>query len=129
MRHKVKKLDIGKDSKHRRAMMRNMATDLFSREYIKTTITKAKVLKPFVEKLISRSRQDSLHNRRMIYRNIKNTFILKKLFAEIGPRFQDRPGGYTRLLKLERRKGDGAELALLQLLPKNLVQPAEKQEK
>ena len=129
MRHKVKKLDIGKDSKHRRAMMRNMATDLFSREYIKTTITKAKVLKPFAEKLISRSRQDSLHNRRMIYRNIKNTFILKKLFAEIGPRFQDRPGGYTRLLKLERRKGDGAELALLQLLPKNLVQPAEKQEK
>ena len=116
MRHKLKKLEIGKDSTHRKALMRGLATDFLSREYLQTTVTKAKLLRSFVEKLITRARVDSLHNRRIIFRTLKNTKILKKLFDDVAKRYMDRPGGYTKIRRLGFRKGDGSEMSLIQLV-------------
>ena len=116
MRHKLKKLEIGKDSKHRKALMRGLATDFLSREYLQTTVTKAKLLRSFVEKLITRARVDNLHNRRIIFRTLKNTKILKKLFDDVAKRYVGRPGGYTKIRRLGFRKGDGSEMSLIQLV-------------
>lgn len=119
MRHKVKKrMGIGKDAKHRKAMLCNLATFFLSRGHLETTVAKAKLLRPFVERLITRARVDNLHNRRMVYRYIRNTKLLKRLFLEIAKEYVDRPGGYTRIRHLGFRKGDGAPLALIQLVAK-----------
>lgn len=96
-------------------MLRNMATSLFRHERIRTTEAKAKELRPFAERLISLARSEDLHARRRARRHIADREVLHKLFEQIGPRFKDRPGGYTRILKLGARKGDGAELALIEL--------------
>lgn len=98
--------------------MRNMATSLFVHERIRTTEAKAKELRPFAEKLITLARKGDLHSRRLAGRHIADRDALHKLFEEIGPRFEGRPGGYTRILKLGARKGDGAELALIELTEK-----------
>lgn len=99
-------------------MLRNMAASLFRHERIRTTEAKAKELRPFAEKLISLARQDDVHNRRLARRHIAEREVLEKLFGQIGPRFRDRPGGYTRILKLGSRRGDGAEVALIELVEK-----------
>lgn len=96
-------------------MLRNMATSLFRHERIRTTEAKAKELRPFAERLISLAREDDVHSRRRARRHIADREVLQKLFDQIGPRYRDRPGGYTRILKLGARKGDGAELALVEL--------------
>lgn len=96
-------------------MLRNMATSLFRHERIRTTEAKAKELRPFAERLITLARRDDLHSRRRARRDIADREILQKLFDHIGPRFRDRDGGYTRILKLGARKGDGAELAVIEL--------------
>lgn len=92
-----------------------MATSLFRHERIRTTEAKAKELRPFAERLITLARRDDLHARRQVRRQIADREVVQKLFDQIAPRFTDRPGGYTRILKLGARQGDGAELALIEL--------------
>ncbi len=115
MRHRKKGRQLSRTRSHKRAMLRNMATSLFRHERIRTTEAKAKELRPFAERLISLARSDDVHSRRRAGRQIADREVLQKLFHDIGPRFRGRPGGYTRILKLGARKGDGAELALVEL--------------
>ncbi|MFW6268603.1 MAG: 50S ribosomal protein L17 [Bacillota bacterium] len=107
---------LNKDSSHRKAMFRNMATDFFRHEKIETTLPKAKELKRIVEKLITAAKDNSLHARRKVGKKITDKRIVNKLFDEIAPRYYERPGGYTRILKLYPRRGDGAEGAILKLV-------------
>ena len=116
MRHRAKGRQLSRTSSHRRALLNNMATSLFEHERIVTTEAKAKELRPFAEKLITLARRGDLHARRLVERKVKNREFLSKLFAEIGPRFAGRPGGYTRILKLGHRPGDGADQARIELL-------------
>lgn len=116
MRHNAKGRQLSRTSTHRRAMLNNMAASLFAHGGVTTTEAKAKELRPFAEKLITLARRGDLHSRRLVERKIKDREILKKLFAEIGPRFAARPGGYTRILKLGHRPGDGADVAKIELL-------------
>jgi large subunit ribosomal protein L17 len=97
-------------------LLNNMASSLFVHDGIETTVAKAKELRPFAERLITMARRGDLHGRRQIERRIKNRKAADRLFKEIGPRFASRPGGYTRILKLGHRPGDGAELARIELL-------------
>jgi large subunit ribosomal protein L17 len=115
MRHRKKGRQLSRTRSHKRATMRNMATSLFLHERIRTTEAKAKELRPFAEKLITLAKRGDLHSRRLAGRQIADHDALQKLFEEIGPRFERRPGGYTRILKLGARKGDGAELAFIEL--------------
>jgi len=98
-------------------MLRNMATSLFQHDRIETTEAKAKELRPYAERLITLARRGDLHARRQVERRIKDRAVAGRLFAEIGPRFASRPGGYTRIVKLGHRSGDGAEVARIELLP------------
>ncbi len=116
MRHRVKGRSLSRTSEHRRALLNNMASSLFVHDGIETTVAKAKELRPFAERLITMARRGDLHGRRQIERRIKNRKAADRLFKEIGPRFASRPGGYTRILKLGHRPGDGAELARIELL-------------
>jgi len=115
MRHRKKGRELSRTSSHKKAMLRNMATSLIRHERIRTTEAKAKELRPVVEKLITLGGVDDVHSRRRARRMIQDRAALQKLFDEIGPRFRERPGGYTRILKLGARKGDGAELAIIEL--------------
>jgi large subunit ribosomal protein L17 len=116
MRHRVAGRKLGRVTSHRLATLRNMATSLFERDRIRTTLMKAKELRPFAEKLVTLSKKGGLHRRRLAARDIQDPRILKRLFDDISPRFVERPGGYTRILKLGQRKGDGAEMAILELV-------------
>ena len=116
MRHRVKGRKLSRTSEHRRALLNNMAASLFIHEGIKTTVAKAKELRPFAERLITMARRGDLHARRRVERRIRNRKAADRLFKELGPRFASRPGGYTRILKLGHRPGDGAELARIELL-------------
>ena len=116
MRHNVGYRKLGRTSAHRRALLRNLATDLFRHERLKTTLPKARELRPFAEKLITLARRDDLHARRQDLRQISDKTVVKKLFDTLGPRFAARPGGYTRALKLEPRPGDGADMAIVELV-------------
>ena len=115
MRHRKKGRALSRSTSHRKAMLRNMATSLLVHERIRTTEAKAKELRPVVEKLITLGGTDDVHSRRQARRLIEDRAALTKLFDEIGPRFRERPGGYTRILKLGTRKGDGAEVAIIEL--------------
>lgn len=115
MRHRKKGRQLSRTRSHKRAMLRNMVTSLFRHERIRTTEAKAKELRPFAERLITLARRGDLPSRRRARREIADREVLQKLFDEIAPRFAHRPGGYTRVLKLGARKGDGAELALIEL--------------
>jgi large subunit ribosomal protein L17 len=116
MRHRAKGRQLSRTSTHRRALLNNMATSLFEHGRIVTTEAKAKELRPFAEKLITLARRGDLHARRLVERRIKSRETLSRLFSEIGPRFAARPGGYTRILKLGHRDGDGADIARIELL-------------
>jgi len=118
MRHRVAHRKLGRITPHRIALLRNLATALFERERIRTTLVKAKELRPYAEKLITLAKRedDRLHARRLVARDIKDQVIVKKLFDNLGARFAARPGGYTRIHKLGPRRGDGAEMAILELL-------------
>ena len=115
MRHRKKGRQLSRTASHKKAMLRNMATSLIRHERIRTTEAKAKELRPVIEKLITLGGVDDVHSRRRARRMIEDRAVLQKLFDEIGPRFRERPGGYTRILKLGARKGDGAELAIIEL--------------
>lgn len=116
MKHRVGFNRLGRKPAHRKALHNNMVTSLLVHERIKTTEAKAKAVRRTAEKLITRAGEDTVHNRRMVARGIKDKGALAKLFTEIGPRFKDRPGGYTRILKLGPRNGDASELVLLELV-------------
>ena len=116
MRHRAKGRQLSRTSSHKRALLNNMASSLFEHGRVVTTEAKAKELRPFAEKLITLARRGDLHARRLVERRIKDRETLGKLFSEIGPRFAARPGGYTRILKLGHRPGDGADIARIELL-------------
>ncbi len=116
MRHRKKGRGLSRSPSHRKALLRNMATSLFRHERITTTTAKAKELRPYAERLITRAKRGDLHARRLVARKIADRAILGKLFDDIAPRYAERPGGYTRILKLGARKGDAAEMALIELV-------------
>lgn len=116
MRHRKKGRNLSRTASHKKATMRNMATALFRHERIETTTAKAKELRPYAERLITLARRGDLHARRLVGRRIQDRDVLGKLFDDIGPHFEARPGGYTRILKLGHRKGDAADMALIELV-------------
>ena len=116
MRHRKQGRQLRRTSEQKLALMRSLAKALIEKGAIETTEAKAKELRPFAERLITLARRGDLHARRLVERRIKDRDTLGKLFAEIGPRFAARPGGYTRILKLGHRPGDGADIARIELL-------------
>lgn len=116
MRHNVHGSKLGRTTAHRTAMFRNQLASLVQHERIRTTLHKAKALRPVAEKVITQGRTDTVHARRMVRRYLPNRTDIKRLFDKISPRFADRPGGYTRIIKLGPRRGDGAEMAILELV-------------
>jgi len=119
MRHGKKIIKLGRKSAHRKAMLANMAVSLFEHKRITTTSTKAKALKIFVEPLITKSKNDSIHNRRLCFSKLRNKHGVQILFDEISKRVADRPGGYTRVIKLGNRLGDNASMAMIELVDFN----------
>ncbi len=119
MRHRVAGFKLGRTTSHRIAMTRNMAASVIEHERIITTLPKAKAVKPFIEKLVTLSKEASQHNRRRAFSKLRNKEAVEKLFDTLGPRFADRPGGYLRIVKLaKRRLGDGGERAILEFVVK-----------
>jgi large subunit ribosomal protein L17 len=116
MRHRLKGRKLGRTSAHRLATLRNLSIALFTHERITTTLMKAKEMRPFAEKLITVSRRDTLHARRNVARDIRDKEALKKLFETLGPRYAERPGGYTRLYHVGHRPGDTADMAIIELV-------------
>jgi large subunit ribosomal protein L17 len=118
MRHRVGHRKLGRVTPHRIALLRNLATALFERERIRTTLMKAKELRPYAERLITLAKRDGdgLHARRLVRRDIQDGEVVRKLFDTLGTRFATRPGGYTRILRLGPRRGDGAEMAIVELI-------------
>ena len=114
MRHRKVGRKLRRTSEQKLALMRNLATSLIESERIETTEAKAKELRPFIEKLVTKARTGTLHARRLATRHIQKRAAADKLFQEIGPKFVSRPGGYTRILKTGHRKGDGAEMAIIE---------------
>lgn len=120
MKHRIGFNALGRRSAHRKALHRNMVTSLFRYERIKTTKAKALEVRKTAEKMVTRAKEDSVHNRRIIAKRIQDKAVLDKLFKEIGPRFVSRAGGYTRILKLGRREGDASEMVILELLDRKI---------
>lgn len=116
MRHRKSGRRLGRNSAHRKAMYRNMAASLLAHETITTTLPKAKELRRVVEPLITLAKQDGVARRRLAFSRLRDDAVVGKLFAELGPRYKDRPGGYLRILKMGYRAGDSAPMALVQLL-------------
>jgi large subunit ribosomal protein L17 len=116
MRHRAKGRQLSRTSSHKKATLNNMATALFRHDRIVTTEAKAKELRPFAERLITLARRGDLHARRQVERRIADKAVSHRLFAELGKRFAARPGGYTRIIKLGHRVGDGADVARIELL-------------
>ena len=116
MKHRHAGRRLGRTSSHRRATLRNLAQALFERDRIRTTLGKAKEMRPYAERLITISKKGGLHRRRIVARQIQNPKVLRRLFDTISPRYIDRPGGYLRILKLGARRGDAAEMALVELV-------------
>src|SRR6059036_1986919 len=120
---------LGRTSSHRRALLRSLTTSLFRHERIRTTLPKAKELRPFAERLITLARRDDLDARRQVLRHVADKTAVKKLFDTLAPRFASRPGGYTRALKLGPRRGDGADLAIVELIGSEPVFTKQKEER
>jgi large subunit ribosomal protein L17 len=116
MDHRSSFNKLGRTSAHRRALLKSQATALFRYERIRTTSAKAKEARRLAEKLITRAKVDSVHNRRIAARSIDDGRVLNKLFTDIAPRYTQRPGGYTRILKMGKRFGDASEMVILELL-------------
>jgi large subunit ribosomal protein L17 len=116
MRHRAKGRQLSRTASHKRATLNLLATNLFRHGGIRTTVAKAKELRPFAERLITLARRGDLHARRLVERRLKDKDVTHKLFTEIGKRFAARPGGYTRIVKLGHRVGDGADTARIELL-------------
>jgi len=116
MRHRAKNRQLSRTSSHRKALLSNLATSLFKHGKVVTTVAKAKELRPVAERLITLARRGDLHARRLVERRIRDKHVSTHLFKEIGPRFAARPGGYTRIVRVGHRVGDGADTARIELL-------------
>ncbi len=116
MRHRKTTPKLSRPSGHRRALLKNLANSLILYEHIQTTEAKAKVLKPYIEKMITRAKVDNLHNRRELLSALPTKNAVKKMFEVIGPKYKDRHGGYVRIIKLEPRKGDNAKMAVIEFV-------------
>ncbi|MBD3180504.1 MAG: 50S ribosomal protein L17 [Candidatus Latescibacteria bacterium] len=127
MRHNKDKKSLNRTSSHRKAMLSNMVTSLFRRERIQTSRRKAKEARRVAERMITYAKKGDLASRRQAARVVRDKKVLQKLFDNIGPRFADRDGGYTRVLKMARRSGDNTDMALLELLPKDAKKRGKKQ--
>jgi large subunit ribosomal protein L17 len=116
MRHQLSGRQLSRNSPHRHAMLRNMSVSLLRHETIRTTLPKAKELRRVVEPLITLGKKDGESNRRLAFARLRDAEVVEKLFADLGPRFKARPGGYTRILRMNPRPGDSAPMALMQLV-------------
>jgi large subunit ribosomal protein L17 len=116
MKHQVKTKKLSRTKAHREAMLSNMANSLFMHRTIRTTDAKAKELRRYTDKIIAKAKNDSIASRRQVFAELRNETIVRKLFTEIAPHFSDRNSGFTRVLKIGPRKGDGAPLSLVELL-------------
>jgi large subunit ribosomal protein L17 len=119
MRHNKKFNHLGRNSAHRDAMLANMAASLILNKRITTTVAKAKALRPYIEPIITRSKNDTTHSRRVVFSDLQNKFAVTELFRVIAPKVADRPGGYTRIIKIGHRLGDAAEMAMMELVDFN----------
>ena len=119
MRHRNKKIKLGRKKAHRGALLANLACSLIEHKRINTTVTKAKALKRFIEPLVTKTKEDSTHNRRIVFRYIRNKKSVSELFRSISNKIGDRPGGYTRIIKLGRRMGDNADMAMIEFVDFN----------
>jgi len=129
MRHQHSGRRLNRSATHRKAMFRNMAASLLIHEKIRTTLPRAKELRRKVERLITLGRRGDLHARRLVMRDIKDRKAVERLFDELGPRFVDRPGGYTRIVRIGRRAGDAAPIAQIELMPAEASKTAAKSKK
>ena len=129
MRHRQSGRQLNRNSSHRKAMFRNMAASLFNHEVIKTTVPKAKELRRVIEPLITRAKSDSVANRRVVFDRIRDRDMVTKLFTELGPRYEKRPGGYMRILKCGYRPGDNAPMAIVELVDRPVVEEEASTEK
>ena len=125
MRHRKTGRQLNRNSSHRKAMFQNMNVSLLNHEIIQTTLPKAKELRRFTEPLITMARNDSVHKRRVAFSRLRDRDTVTKLFNELGPRYKDRPGGYTRILKSGYRAGDNAPLAYIELVDRPEPEAAE----
>lgn len=116
MRHQVKRGYLRRNTAHRRALLRNLVTSLIEKERVRTTLAKAKNIRPLAEKMITLGKKGSLDARRRALAYLTKEAAVRKLFDQVAPRFAERPGGYTRIVKLDRRDGDGADMAMIELL-------------
>jgi large subunit ribosomal protein L17 len=124
MRHNKSGRTLGRKPDHRQHMMRNMVTSFFENEKITTTVTRAKELRKLAEKMVTLAKRGDLHSRRQALRVIRDPKVVARLFEMIAPRFADRPGGYTRILRLENRLGDNAPMAIIELVEEGYVAQA-----
>ena len=129
MRHRKSFNHLGRTSSSRKAMLSNMATSLILHKRITTTVAKAKALRSYVEPLITKSKEDTTHSRRVVFSYLQDKFAVTELFREISSKVADRPGGYTRIIKLENRLGDNAEMAMIELVDYNELMLKEKDSK
>ena len=128
MRHRMGGKKLGRKTPHRRSMFRNMVTSLLDKEHIRTTLPRAKAVRPIAERMITLGKRESLHARRQALAFIRDSQVVKKLFETLAPRFAQRPGGYTRIIRLGFRDGDGAQMALIELIGSEFKAASKKDE-
>ena len=129
MRHGKKVIHLGRKTAHRKSMLANMACSLIEHKRINTTVTKAKALKQFIEPIITKSKSDTTHNRRLAFSSLRDKTAVSELFREVASKVGDRPGGYTRIIKLGNRLGDNADMAMIELVDFNEVYKTEEKAK
>ncbi len=129
MRHRKSFNHLGRTSSHRKAMLSNMATSLILHKRINTTLAKAKALRSYVEPLITKAKEDTTHSRRVVFSYLQDKYAVTELFREVSTKVGDRPGGYTRIIKLGNRLGDNADMAMIELVDFNEILLSEKSEK
>ena len=129
MRHGKKFNHLGRKTAHRKAMLANMACSLIEHKRINTTVAKAKALRVFVEPIITKSKNDTTHNRRTTFRYLRNKYAVTELFRVVAPKVADRPGGYTRIIRLGNRLGDNAEMCMIELVDFNEIYGNDKTKK
>lgn len=129
MRHGKKVNHLGRKTAHRKAMLANMACSLIEHKRINTTLAKAKALKQFVEPLVTKSKEDTTHNRRIVFSKLRQKGAVTELFREVAAKVGDRPGGYTRIIRLGNRLGDNAEMAMIELVDYNEIYNAGEKKK
>ena len=129
MRHRKKVIKLGRKTAHRKAMLSNMASSLIEHKRINTTLTKAKALKVFIEPLITKSKTDSTHNRRICFSKLRNKVAVQTLFDEVAKKIDNRPGGYTRIIKLGNRMGDDASMSMIEFVDYNEIYSQNKKSK